>query len=95
MKNIVMTGAMYEMVQPIAWDIQSDRAVPKASRRMRVFATSARAGNAVVDVDLVGIRQDAADANVDCAERIEDPAVARVDECRHLRTDLQFAHLLG
>lgn len=90
-----MTGAMYEIVQPIAWDIQSDMAVPKASRRMRAFATSERAGNAVADVDLVGIRQDAADANVERAERIEEPAVARIDECRHLRADFQFAHLFG
>ena len=90
-----MTGAMYEMVQPIAWDIQSDRAVPSASRRIRVFATSERAGNTVVVVGLVGIRQDAADANVERAERIEEPAVARIDECRHLRADFQFAHLFG
>ena len=90
-----MIGAMYEMVQPIAWEIQSDRAVPKASRRIRAFATSERAGDTVVDAELVGIRQDAADANVDRAERIEEPAVARVHECRHLRADFQFPHLFG
>ena len=62
-RNIVTTGAIYDRLHPTAWDIQSDTAVPNARRRIRVLATLVLIGS---DAALVGIRQNAVYANVQC-----------------------------
>ena len=90
----MITGAMNDIVQPMTCEIQSDSAVPNASRRIRVLATLARVGATACGVALIGIGQDAAYANVHRAQRVEEPVVGRIDHRRYLRTDFQSAHLL-
>ena len=82
-----MTGAMKEMVQPTAWENQSDKAVPNARRKIRILAVCERTDIVELDAALVGIGKNAADANIQCAQCIEEPAVARIDHRGHLRTD--------
>ena len=65
------------MLQPTAWEIQRDSAVPRARRRTRVLAIAILAAGG--DAALVGIRQDAANPHVESAERVEEPVVARID----------------
>jgi len=65
------------MLQPTAWEIQSESAVPKARRRTRVLAIPSP--GAAGDATSVGIRQYASNSHVESAERVEEPVVARVD----------------
>lgn len=84
----VMTGAMYEMLQPTAWEIHSDTAVPNARRKTRVLAILESLSSPATDVVLVGIRQQASNSDIQRAQRIEEPAVTRVDNRRGLCADL-------
>ena len=68
------------MLQPIAWEIQSESAVPNASRNIRAWVIVSRDRFPTSDVASVGIRQETSYADVELAKRIEYPVVARVDD---------------
>lgn len=85
--NIVITGAIKDMSQPTACENQRQDEVPNASRRIRTLAMS-MAEVAAADVpESVGIGEDAVNTHPDPGDRIEYPAVARVNDNRRLRAD--------
>ena len=76
----VNTGAMNDICQPIACENHSDSAVPNARRRIRTLAIDMPLSHADLVACLVSIGKDTLQPQLDPAQRVEDEAVARVND---------------